>query len=136
MKSLKQIFNVIVAFSTLSIIVFSCKKTNTENPLLNTEWKGMARIPQESEVILKFSNDKLDLLFENRVIESMKYTLKDNHIILEKISGGSPCEVGKKGEYNYEIIGDSFAINLFKDDCVARTASLKENIFTRTSTGK
>ena len=88
MKSLKQIFNAVIAFSVLSIVTFSCKKSDSDNPLLNTEWKGMARIPQESEVILKFSKDQLDLVFENRVIESMKYSLKDDHIILEKISGG------------------------------------------------
>lgn len=136
MNNLKSSLVIIAAIGMLLLTTVTCKKAESENQLINTEWKGVARIPQESEVLLKFSKDQLDLVFENRVIESMKYTLKGNHIILEKISGGSPCESGQKGEYNYEVIGDNFVINLFKDDCAARTASLKENIFARTSNSK
>jgi hypothetical protein len=61
----------------------------------------------------------------------MGYSIKNNHIILAKISGGSPCEAGLKVEYQYEVVGDNFVINLIKDDCVARRISLKDNIFNR-----
>ena len=133
MKTFKQIFQLLIALLMLTIAVSSCKHSTSQNPFDNTEWKGMAKIPQESEVLLKFSSNQLDLLFQNRVIESMKYSIKGDHLILEKISGGSPCELGIKGEYQYEIIGDHFTISLLKDDCAARTASLKENVFTKTS---
>ena len=121
---------------TASVCIFlsllnSCKKAVLENPLANTEWIGMARIPQESEITLKFSNDKADVLFENQVIESMTYTLKNDHIIFDKISGGSPCEKGVEGEYKYEVLQNDFLISLVKDDCVSRTASLKDNGFKR-----
>lgn len=114
----------------------SCKKAESENPLANTEWTGTARIPQESEIVIKFSNDKADVLFENKVIESMSYTLKNDHIIFDKISGGSPCEKGVKGEYKYEVLENDFLISLIKDDCVARTASLKDNGFKRIAKAK
>ena len=136
MKSLKQIFSVMAVFSVLSLAFFSCSKNKSKDDLANTEWKGMANIPQRSEVVLKFTEDQLDLLFENRIIESMDYSIKDNHIILAKISGGSPCEVGLKGEYQYEVVGDNFVINLIKDDCVARTISLKDNVFNRLASAK
>ena len=78
----------------------------------------------------------MDLLFENHIIDSMGYSIKNNHIILAKISDGSPCEAGLKGEYQYEVVGDNFVINLIKGDCVARTISLKDNIFNRLAPAK
>ena len=136
MKTFKQISRLIVAVCAFSLIFISCKKSNSENTLLNTEWTGLVRIPEESQVVLKFSQDKLDLLFENKVIETMKYSLKDNHLILEKTAGRSPCEIGVKGDYNYEVIGDNLAISLISDNCPARSASLKKNIFTKISSKK
>jgi hypothetical protein len=59
-------------------------------------------------VILKFTEDQLDLLFENCIIDSRGYSIKNNPIILAKISGNSLCELGLKGEYQYEGIGDNF----------------------------
>ena len=136
MKTLKQFFRLIVAVYAFSLIFISCKKSGSENKLLNTEWTGLVRIPQESQVILKFSEDKLDLFFENQVIESMKYSVEDNKLILEKTSGRSPCENNVKGEYNYEVIGDNLALSLISDKCPARAASLKKNLFSKVNSKK
>ena len=46
----------------------------------------------------------------------MGYSIKNNHIILAKISGGSPCEAGLKVEYQYEVVGDNFVINFTLHD--------------------
>lgn len=132
-EALKRNLKLICAFTVLGVMGHSCAKADPQkNPLAYTEWTGMARISVESEVILTFSDIKLDILFENKVIESMKFTVKDHLVILEKISGGSPREMNVKGEYIYEVIGDKFAMSLFKDDCATRTSSIKDNT-TRTS---
>lgn len=136
MKYLKLSFLMTAVVCMFLSLLTSCKKAESENPLANTEWIGMARIPEENEIVIKFSNDIADVLFENKVIESMNYTLKNDHIIFDKISGGSPCEKGVKGEYKYEVLKNDFLISLIKDDCVARTASLKDNGFKRLTKAK
>lgn len=125
MKSLFKIFTLLCFVFVLN----SCSKTSSEDSLTNTEWKGMARIPEEQEIILKFNATKVDVIFQKRVIETMNYTFKDKKLHLEKTSGGSPCAVGSKGEYAAEIVGDTFKVNLISDECASRIASLKDNIF-------
>lgn len=125
-------------FATLSFILFlnSCDKKSSEDSLVNTEWKGMARIPEEQEIILKFTSMKVDVIFQKRVIETMNYTFKDKKLHLEKTAGGSPCAIGSKGEYAAEIFGDNLKVNFISDECASRIASLKDNIFYRTDATK
>lgn len=129
---MKCLFNI---FTTLCFlfVLNSCSNASSKESLTNTEWKGMARIPDEQEIVLKFTSTKVDVIFQKRVIETMNYTFKDKKLHLEKTSGGSPCAIGSKGEYAAEILGDTFKVNLTSDDCASRIASLKDNIFYRTS---
>lgn len=119
-------------FAGIFMLMFtSCENKNSENPLLDTQWGGIAKIPMEEEIILKFSKDKMDVIVENEIIESTLYGVKGDHINFSKISGGSPCENGAKGVYTYEIIGDKLTINTVTDECVARTKSLKDGVYTK-----
>jgi len=113
------------------LMFISCENKNSDNPLLDTQWSGIAKIPMDKEIILEFSKDKMDVILENKVIESTQYEVKGDHINFSKISGGSPCENGAKGVYTYEIIGDQLTITTVSDECVARTKSLKGGVYTK-----
>lgn len=133
----KIVFCIHLFFVGIFLLIFtSCENKNSDNPLLNTQWGGMAKIPMEEEIILKFSKDKMDVILENKVIESTQYAVKGDHINFSKISGGSPCENGAKGVYTYEIIGDKLMITTVTDECVARTKSLKGGVYTKIEDSK
>ncbi|WP_159479643.1 hypothetical protein [Chryseobacterium sp. 18068] len=109
--------------------VVSCESKKSDNPLLDTQWNGLAKIPQETEIILKFSNDKIDVLLGNKFIETMNYTLSNGEINIEKNSGGTPCDAGTKGKYKYEIIGENLVMTLISDECTARIKSLQGIVY-------
>lgn len=109
--------------------VISCESKKSDNPLLDTQWNGLAKIPQETEIILKFSNDKIDVLLGNKVIETMNYTLSNDEINIEKNSGGTPCDAGTKGKYKYEVIGENLVMTLISDECTARIKSLQGIVY-------
>lgn len=127
-----KILSCILFFAGIFMLILtSCENKNSDNPLLDTQWSGIAKIPMEKEIILKFSKDKMDVVVENEVIESTIYAVKGDRINFSKISGGSPCENGAKGIYTYEIIGDKFTITAVTDECIARTKSLKGGVYTK-----
>ncbi|MCW3168397.1 hypothetical protein OMO38_07640 [Chryseobacterium sp. 09-1422] len=132
MKTKKKFFSKLLLTGIFLLIISSCEnKKDAGNPLLDTQWSGIGKIPMAEEIILKFSKDKMDVILENKVIESTRYEVKGNQINFSKISGGSPCEVGAKGNYSFEITGDKLTIDAVTDECVARTKSLKGSILTR-----
>ncbi|REC54057.1 hypothetical protein DRF62_11040 [Chryseobacterium piscium] len=109
--------------------VISCESKKSDNPLLDTQWNGLAKIPQETEIILRFSNDKIDVLLGNKVIETMNYTLSNDEINIEENSGGTPCDAGTKGKYKYEVIGENLVMTLISDECTARIKSLQGIVY-------
>lgn len=132
MKTEKLFFSKLLLTGIFLLILSSCEnKKHTDNPLSDTQWSGIGKIPMAEEIILKFSKDQMDVLLENKVIESTSYSVKGNNISFSKISGGSPCEVGAKGNYSYEMIGNKLTIEAVTDECVARTKSLKGSILTK-----
>lgn len=129
MKITKLFFALLLFSTTLLAILVSCGNKNVENPLLNTQWNGLAKIPQETEVVLKFSKDKIDVLLGNKVIENMNYSITNEEITLVKNSGGTPCDAGSTGKYKYEIIGENLVMTLISDECTARIKSLQGVIY-------
>lgn len=129
MKITKLFFALLLFSTTLLAILVSCGNKNVENPLLNTQWNGLAKIPQETEVVLKFSKDKIDVLLGNKVIENMHYSITNEEITLVKNSGGTPCDAGSTGKYKYEIIGENLVMTLIADECTARIKSLQGVIY-------
>ncbi|MGO4710274.1 hypothetical protein AB4Y90_14440 [Chryseobacterium sp. 2TAF14] len=112
--------------------LISCDSKKSDNPLLDSKWTGIAKIPQETEIDLKFSKDKIDVLLGNRVIETMNYTLSNGEINIVKSSGGTPCNAGTKGKYKYEIIGENLVMILVSDECTARIKSLQGIVYKKT----
>lgn len=123
-------------FTLLIWNLTSCDSIKSDNPLLDSEWSGIAKIPQEAEIVLKFSKDKIDVLLGNKVIETMNYTLSNGEIDLVKNSGGTPCDAGTKGKYKYEIIGENLVMTLVSDECTARIKSLQGIVYKKTDVKK
>lgn len=128
-------------FKTLLLMLLiwnlsSCDSKKSDNPLFDSEWSGIAKIPQEAEIVLKFSKDKIDVLLGNKVIETMNYTLSNGEIDLVKNSGGTPCDAGTKGKYKYEIIGENLVMTLVSDECTARIKSLQGIVYKKTDIKK
>ncbi|MFC0428660.1 hypothetical protein [Chryseobacterium scophthalmum] len=128
-------------FKTLLLMLLiwnltSCDSKKSDNPLLDSAWSGIAKIPQEAEIVLKFSKDKIDVLLGNKVIETMNYTLSNGEIDLVKNSGGTPCDAGTKGKYKYEIIGENLVMTLISDECNARIKSLQGIVYKKTDIKK
>lgn len=114
----------------------SCESKKSDNPLLDTQWSGVAKIPQETEVVLKFSKDKFDVLLGDKVIETMSYTLSNDDINIVKNSGGTPCDAGTTGKYKYEVIGENLVMTLVSDECTARIKSLQGVVYKKTDVKK
>lgn len=128
-------------FKTLLLMLLmwnliSCNSPKIDNPLLDSQWSGVIKVPQEAEIVLKFSKDKIDVLLGNKVIETMSYTLSNGDINMEKSSGGTPCNTGSKGKYKYEIIGENLVMTLISDECTARIQSLQGIVFKKTEVKK
>ena len=59
MKNVKNFL--LTAFLFMSTVCFS---QQSGNPLANTEWNGVANIPSPEEITFQFSNDTIDLVFQ------------------------------------------------------------------------
>ncbi|HEX7870563.1 MAG TPA: hypothetical protein VF455_10675 [Chryseobacterium sp.] len=129
MKCKSLFFFQIVLITVLMLGLTSCESKKSDNPLLDTQWSGLAKIPQETEVVLKFSKDKLDVLLGDKVIENMNYSLNNGEITIVKNSGGTPCNAGTTGKYKYEIIGENLVMTFISDECTARIKSLQGVIY-------
>lgn len=121
-----------VNFLLLTFLMFnltSCESKKSDNPLLDTQWRGLAKIPHEAEIDLKFSKDKVDVLLDNKVIETMTYTLSNGEINFVKNSGGTPCNVGAKGKYKCDVIGENLVMTHISDECTDRVKSLQGIVY-------
>ena len=90
--------------------------------LTNTKWKGAISAPTEVEVVLQFKKDTLNIVIAgtDNVIESMKYSIKDDVITINKISGGSPCNNDVSATVKYIIKDKSLILVPVNDPCEER----------------
>ncbi|KQR94965.1 hypothetical protein ASG01_03620 [Chryseobacterium sp. Leaf180] len=129
MKISKLFYLRLIVITVLMLDLISCESKKSSNPLSDTQWVGMAKIPEETEVVLKFSSDKLDVFVGSKVIENMSYTVSNGEITLVKKSGGTPCNNGSTGKYKYETVGDNLIMTLISDECTARIKSVQGVIY-------
>ena len=102
----------------------------SSNAQLSGKWKGTLNIQGGAmDVEFNFTNDTLDVVntSENQSLETMKYTLADSVISLQKLYGSSSCgtEIGK---YKYAIANNELTLSLISDDCSDRAAAIGSNM--------
>lgn len=128
MKNLK-LFVTGMILCTAGLLI-NCTGSETKS-LAGTEWKGMANVPDPNEIVLKFNETNCEAYHQNEMIENMKYSQKGSEILFEKVSGGSPCKVGSKGTYTFDIKDNKIHFSAVKDSCDARSGTFKEAYFAK-----
>ena len=110
------------------LIAFIAYSSNAQ--LSGTKWKGALNIQGGAmDVEFVFSNDTLDVVgtANNESIETMKYTLADSVLSLQKLYGSSPCDT-TIGKYKYAIVRNELTLNLLSDDCSERSSAIGSNM--------
>jgi hypothetical protein len=106
------------------MIAFIAYSSNAQ--LSGTKWKGTLHIESgDMDVEFIFSNDTLDVIntSENESLETMKYTLADSVISLQKLYGSSSCDT-TFGKYKYAIVNNEMTLSLLSDDCYDRSSAI------------
>ena len=81
-----------------------------QSQVAGLKFKGTMNIPDPTNCILSFAKDTLYLINDQdrpdmargEVIETMTYTVKNNTLILQKVTGLSPCDNTIPGTYKLE----------------------------------
>ncbi|MFD0793338.1 hypothetical protein ACFQZX_06890 [Mucilaginibacter litoreus] len=104
----------------IAAIVFTSLTASAQ--LANTSWKGIIAAPTDVEVILRFKKDTINIVIAgtDNVIESMKYTLKGDEIIINKLSGGSPCSTDQTAVIKYVLKDSKLILIPTTDPCDER----------------
>ena len=107
-------FIIIAAFFMLTI--------TANAQLINTNWKGTIMAPSEVNVVLQFKKDTLNIVVAGtgNVIESMKYSVKDDVITINKIAGGSPCSNDVTATIKYAVKDTTLILVPLSDPCDER----------------
>jgi len=106
------------------LVTFITYSSNAQ--ISNTKWKGTLNIQGGSmDVDFNFSNDTLDIIntSENQSLETMKYTVADSVLSLQKLYGNSSCDTAI-GKYKYAMTGNEMVISLISDGCSQRSDAI------------
>jgi len=91
--------------------------------LKGTKWEGKLNVPDETNVILDFKKDSVDMIIVDGgfVGETMTYSVSDSVITMKKVSGHSPCNIDDVFKVKYLVKGDELFISNLSDPCDERT---------------
>lgn len=94
--------------------------------LTNTKWKGVLQLENETDVVFDFRTDTLEavLVEDNSTLELMQYSVKDDVLSIQKISGQSTCSETSVARYKFEMKDDSLVLTLIEDECSDRSSVL------------
>lgn len=118
-------------FFLLTALLLAATLSNAQ--LKNTQWEGKMNVPEETNVILDFKTDSVNIVIpENGMLgESMTYSVKDSIINLKKTSGNSPCNVGDEFKLKYSIRNDQLFISNLSDPCDERIQAWSKEPYVR-----
>jgi hypothetical protein len=106
----------------------------THAQVTNSKWKATLQLDQPVDVVFNFSTDTLDVtnLADNSSLETMKYTLKDTVLTIQKLYGQSQCDPATVGSYTCTINGDEMHLKIISDDCGDRSNVIADIKLNRT----
>jgi len=104
------------------LLVLVLTATIAKAQLKDTKWEGKLNVPAETNVILDFKKDSVDMIIADAgfVGETMIYSVKDSVITMKKASGHSPCNVGDVFKLKYIIKDDKLFLSNLSDPCDER----------------
>jgi hypothetical protein len=111
------------------LFIISCVSMITAKAqLANTKWEGQIALPAGNgqltppiAVVWAFTKDTLTVTYPDASEEVMTYTTDNDMLMIKKISGNSPCDVGAAGKYQFQLKDDMFSISLVEDECEGRS---------------
>ena len=106
----------------ICIFTFSTVTLSAQNSLANTKWAGMANIPSPLPVVFEFGKDSLAMKNNNDVLELMQYSIRQDSLIIKKISGMSPCG-DTPAYYKFSIKNNTLFIEPVADSCPERSSA-------------
>jgi hypothetical protein len=94
--------------------------------LSNTKWNGQLNIQNGMNTLFNFSNDTLEVVNNdnNESLETMKYTIKDSLLTLQKLYGSSQCDTSTSGVYKFQIAENELTLTLVSDECPDRAEAI------------
>jgi hypothetical protein len=94
--------------------------------LRNTKWNGQLNIQNGMNTLFNFSNDTLEVVNNdnNESLETMKYTIKDSLLTLQKLYGSSQCDTSTSGVYKFQIAENELTLTLVSDECPDRAEAI------------
>jgi len=100
------------------LIAFFINST-THAQLANSSWKGTLNLDSPLNTFFNFSSDTLEVLNQedNSNLETMKYTITDSVLTLQKLYGQSQCGGDIIGTYRCKITNDHLFLNVISDSC-------------------
>lgn len=109
------------------VVIFSISFTLNAQ-LSNSSWKTTLYLDQPVNTVFTFNNDTLSVknIDDNSNLETMKFTLKDTTLTIQKLSGQSECDTSVVGTYSCKISGNAMAVKLITDNCDHRAAIIKD----------
>ena len=112
-------FLIITAF-----LLFATLYSFAQNSLTNSRWNASTEIPRPHDLQLVFKKDSF-LIFsqDGKVLgETMTYSVHDDSLRFQKITGQTPCASGTEGLYKIQWSeqGKNYSFQLINDPCVAR----------------
>jgi hypothetical protein len=97
---------------------------STHAQLSQTKWKTTLLLETPRNVIFDFNKDTLTVytISDSTIVETMKFTDKDQVLTMLKISGQSDCDNTTPGKYKYTIDHDTIRVTMVSDDCQDRSS--------------
>jgi hypothetical protein len=111
-------FTFLLLLTTLSTLA-----ATAQNDLKKTRWTGIANIPSPVEITFEFRQDSLLMLSNtNDILEVMHFSIKDDLLLITKISGMSPCGE-EAASYRFSIKNDTLLLVPVTDACDERSSA-------------
>ena len=111
----------------LIVIVFLMQSVKAQ--VANTSWIGNFKIPDETQMLVRFTQDSLVLGYANNdeVIERMKYSIAGDTLTITKLDGISPCSTATPATYKIMLKDEKLYISSLLDDCTDRAGAWPED---------
>ncbi len=108
---------------TLFVIVSIAQTTKAQ--FANTSWLGNFKIPDETQMLLHFTQDSLLLSYATSAesVERSTYKITGDTLSMVKIDGISPCSIADSATYKIELREGKLYITSLVDYCYERATA-------------
>ena len=112
-------------------LCFLCLHAHAQ--LANSKWKTTLHVDPPINVLFSFSADTLVVTNadDSSSLETLRYSLKDTVLTLQKLYGQSGCDTAAVGTYSCLINTDEMHLKIISDVCNDRSDAIGDVKLTR-----